>query len=62
MASGKSGQRIEPSFGGNDDGGELRVDASDRVAGGGRKPKRAKPPERGAKGEKRARRAGGRGS
>lgn len=63
MASGKSGQRIEPSFGGNDgDGGDLRVDASDRVAGGGSKPRRAKSPERGAKREKRGRRAGGRGS
>jgi penicillin-binding protein 1A len=61
MASGKSGQRIEPSFGSSDDGGDLRVDASDRVSGGG-KPKRAKSPERGARREKPGRRAGGRGS
>ncbi len=62
MASGKSGQRIEPSFGSSDDGGDLRVDASDRVSGGGSKPKRAKSPERGARREKPGRRAGGRGS
>ncbi|WP_244426045.1 hypothetical protein, partial [Sinorhizobium fredii] len=44
MASRKSGQRIEPSFGGDyDDDDGLRIDASDRVSGGGRKVKRTPP-------------------
>ncbi|MCA1444296.1 penicillin-binding protein [Ensifer sp. IC4062] len=42
-ARGKSGQRIEPSFGGGDnDDGDLRVEASDRVSGGARRPARGK--------------------
>ncbi|WP_312359926.1 transglycosylase domain-containing protein [Ensifer sp.] len=43
-ASGKSGQRIEPSFGNSadDDDDDFRIEASDRVTGGGRKPVRGK--------------------
>ncbi len=43
-ASGKSGQRIEPSFGNSadDDDDDFRIEASDRVTGGGRKPVRSK--------------------
>ena len=42
-ASGKSGQRIEPSFGGNaEDDDDFRIEASDRVTGGSRKPARGK--------------------
>lgn len=43
-ASGKSGQRIEPSFSGSadDDDDDFRIEASDRVTGGGRKPTRGK--------------------
>ncbi|MEY9782926.1 transglycosylase domain-containing protein [Sinorhizobium fredii] len=58
MASRKSGQRIEPSFSDyeeDDDG--LRVDASDRVSGGGRKAKRTPPSGKGGR-QTRGRRAG----
>lgn len=41
-ARGKSGQRIEPSFGNDNDDDELRVEASDRVSGGARRPARGK--------------------
>ncbi|MQX17290.1 PBP1A family penicillin-binding protein [Sinorhizobium terangae] len=42
-ARGKSGQRIEPSFGGVDsDDDDLRVEASDRVSGSARRPARGK--------------------
>ncbi len=58
MASGKSGQRIEPSFGGNDDGDELRVDASDRVTSAARRPKRTGSAQGGSKRETAARRRG----
>ncbi|WEX77566.1 penicillin-binding protein [Sinorhizobium numidicum] len=63
MASGKSGQRIEPSFGGNDDDDDFRVEASDRVSGA-RKSRRAKSTQSSGKREPRGRRAskGGSGS
>lgn len=43
-ASGKSGQRIEPSFGDSaeDDDDDFRIEASDRVTSGSRKPARGK--------------------
>ncbi|MDK1377472.1 MULTISPECIES: transglycosylase domain-containing protein [unclassified Sinorhizobium] len=42
-ARGKSGQRIEPSFGASDsDDDDWRVEASDRVSGGARRPARGK--------------------
>ncbi|HXV31195.1 MAG TPA: transglycosylase domain-containing protein, partial [Sinorhizobium sp.] len=59
MASRKSGQRIEPSFGGSDeDDDDLRVDVSDRVSGGARGAKRARSPGKGQR-ETRGRRRGG---
>ncbi|MDK1492415.1 transglycosylase domain-containing protein [Sinorhizobium sp. 7-81] len=41
-ARGKSGQRIEPSFDGDSDDDELRIEASDRVSGSARRPARGK--------------------
>ncbi|MBP2236043.1 penicillin-binding protein 1A [Sinorhizobium kostiense] len=43
MANRRSGQRVEPSFGGDDDG-DLRVDPSDRMGGNG--PKRTRSPQK----------------
>ncbi|NRP72217.1 Penicillin-binding protein 2D [Ensifer psoraleae] len=56
-ARGKSGQRIEPSFGGDSDDDELRVEASDRVSGGARRPARGKSEA----GKRKTRKRGGRG-
>ncbi|WP_457586854.1 transglycosylase domain-containing protein [Ensifer canadensis] len=61
-ASGKSGQRIEPSFGNSadDDDDDFRIEASDRVTGGGRKPARGKPASAPKKKAQRSKRGGSR--
>ncbi|OOG74450.1 penicillin-binding protein [Sinorhizobium sp. A49] len=61
-ASGKSGQRIEPSFGNSadDDDDDFRIEASDRVTGGGRKPARDKPASAPKKKAQRSKRGGSR--
>jgi penicillin-binding protein 1A len=50
MASRRSGQRIEPSFGGDDEDDGLRVDASDRVSGKCRRETRGRRTGRGGSG------------
>lgn len=59
-ASGKSGQRIEPSFGGSadDDDDDFRIEASDRVTGGSRKPARGKSAPQAKKKAQRSKRGG----
>ncbi|MGF6176046.1 transglycosylase domain-containing protein [Ensifer sp. 4252] len=58
-ASGKSGQRIEPSFGGStDDDDDFRIEASDRVTGGSRKPARSKSAPQPKKKAQRSKRGG----
>jgi penicillin-binding protein 1A len=61
-ASGKSGQRIEPSFGNSvdDDDDDFRIEASDRVTGSGRKPARGKPASAPRKKAQRSKRGGSR--
>lgn len=58
MASKRSGQRIEPSFGEDEGNNGLRVDASDRVSGGGHATRRPGPTGKSRR-EKRGRRNGG---
>ncbi|MCG5481253.1 transglycosylase domain-containing protein [Sinorhizobium alkalisoli] len=60
MASRKSGQRIEPSFGDDEDDG-LRVDATDRVSGGGRVANRARSASKKRREPRGGRRRGGSG-